>query len=62
MKDVDWLGSMMRERCVGLSVAAAIVATVAARIILAILQCLMNVLQCGEEKGENDDDRRLDDE
>ena len=59
---MDWLGSMMRERCVWLSVAAAIVATVAARIILAILQCLMNVLQCGEEKGENDDDRRMDDE
>ena len=59
---MDWLGSMMRERCVGLSVAAAIVATVAARIILAILQCLMNVLQCGEEKGEHDDDRRMDDE
>ena len=61
MKDVDWLGSMMRGRSVGLSVAAAIVATVAARIILAILQCLINVLQCGEEKGENDD-RRMDDE
>ena len=61
MKDVDWLGSMMRGRSVGLSVAAAIVATVAARIILAILQCMMNVLQCGEEKVENDD-RRMDDE
>ena len=62
MKDVDWLGSMMRGRSVRLSVAAAIVATVAGRIILAIIQCLMDVLQCGEENGENDDDRRMDDE